>query len=202
MRKRRASRSPSHSAHEDLQLGLHELTTSTPLDDSPPSAAAAAAGGRGGGGGAMREADMEKLRSVVRDCLGKHLYSSAIFFSDKLATMAGNTPQDLYMQAQALFLGKEYRRALHLLRRFRLVSADLRFRYIAAKCLAEVKEWEECLVMLGEGEVDEDGNVESLGDEQQAQELSESKDVEEREIHISSAMCLLRGKAYEALENR
>ncbi|CAM6099881.1 unnamed protein product [Calypogeia fissa] len=150
----------------------------------------------------MREADMEKLRSVVRDCLGKHLYSSAIFFSDKLATMAGNTPQDLYMQAQALFLGKEYRRALHLLRRFHLVSADLRFRYLAAKCLAEVKDWEECLVMLGEGEVDEDGNVVDVLPDEQVGDLSETKDVDEREIHISAAMCLLRGKAYEALENR
>ena len=42
---------------------------------------------------------MEKLRAVVRDCLGKHLYSSAIFFADKLATLAGNATQDLYMQA-------------------------------------------------------------------------------------------------------
>ncbi|KAL2620164.1 hypothetical protein R1flu_000369 [Riccia fluitans] len=148
----------------------------------------------------MREMDLEKLRSVVRDCMCKHLYSSAIFFADKLATLAGNTPQDLFMHAQALYLGKEYRRALHLLRRFHLVSVDLRFRYLAAKCLAEVKDWEECLAMLGDGEVDEDGNVESA--EEQGLDLSESKDVEEREIHVSSAMCLLRGRAFDALENR
>lgn len=46
----------------------------------------------------MREEEVEKLRAVVRDCLGKHLYSSAIFFADKLATLAGNAT-DLYMQA-------------------------------------------------------------------------------------------------------
>jgi hypothetical protein len=46
----------------------------------------------------MREGEVEKLRAVVRDCLGKHLYSSAIFFADKLATLAGNATQDLYMQ--------------------------------------------------------------------------------------------------------
>jgi anaphase-promoting complex subunit 6 len=102
----------------------------------------------------MREGEVEKLRAVVRDCLGKHLYSSAIFFADKLATLAGNATQDLYMQAQALYLGKQYRRALHLLRRHHLVSADLRFRYLAAKCL------------------------------------------------IGAAICLLRGRAFEALENR
>ncbi len=32
---------------------------------------------------------------------------------------------------------------------------DLRFRYLAAKCLAEVKEWDECLSLLGDGEMDD-----------------------------------------------
>ncbi len=50
----------------------------------------------------MREGEVEKLRAVVRDCLGKHLYSSAIFFADKLATLAGNATQDLYMQVLTL----------------------------------------------------------------------------------------------------
>ncbi|KAG0597202.1 hypothetical protein M758_UG320200 [Ceratodon purpureus] len=147
----------------------------------------------------MREGDVEKLRAVVRDCLGKHLYSSAIFFADKLATMAGNATQDLYMQAQALYLGKQYRRALHLLRKHHLVTTDLRFRYLAGKCLEEVKEWDECLLMLGESEVDEEGNVLMLDD--QDTELLD-KDAEEREINIGAAICLLRGRAFEALENR
>ena len=78
---------------------------------------------------------LEKLRATVRDCLSKHMYSSAIFFADKLVTMAVNSTQDLYMHAQALFLDKQCRRALHLLKSHNLVSADLRFRYLAAKCL-------------------------------------------------------------------
>lgn len=83
----------------------------------------------------MHDKVLEKVRVIVRDCLDKHLYSSAIFFADKLVTMSGLATQDLYMHAQALFLGKQYRRALHLLRRHQLVSTDLRFRYLAAKCL-------------------------------------------------------------------
>lgn len=146
----------------------------------------------------MREKELEKLRAIVRDCLSKHLYSSAIFFADKLVTMAGHATQDLYMHAQALFLGKQYRRALHLLRRYQLVSADLRFRYLAAKCLEEVKEWNECLLMLGESDVDEQGNVHM--EDQDAEFLE--KDAEDREINIAAAICLLRGRAFEALENR
>lgn len=78
----------------------------------------------------MREEEMEKLRGVVRDCVSKHLYSSA----DKVAALTAD-PADIYMQAQALFLGRHYRRAFHLLNASKIVLTDLRFRYLAAKCL-------------------------------------------------------------------
>lgn len=87
-----------------------------------------------GGRGRMREEEVEKLRGVVRDCVSKHLYSSAIFFADKVAALTGD-PADIYMQAQALYLGRHYRRALHLLNSSQIVFRDLRFRYLAAKCL-------------------------------------------------------------------
>ena len=85
----------------------------------------------------MREEEIEKLRGVVRDCVSKHLYSSAIFFADKVAAFT-NDPADIYMQAQALFLGRHYRRAFHLLNASKIVLRDLRFRYLAAKCLVSL----------------------------------------------------------------
>ena len=81
----------------------------------------------------MREEEIEKLRGVVRDCVSKHLYLSAIFFADKVAALT-NDPADVYMQAQALFLGRHYRCAFHLLNASKIVLRDLRFRYLAAKC--------------------------------------------------------------------
>ncbi|KAJ8755562.1 hypothetical protein K2173_022141 [Erythroxylum novogranatense] len=146
----------------------------------------------------MREEEIEKLRGVVRDCVSKHLYSSAIFFADKVAALT-NDPADIYMQAQALFLGRHYRRAFHLLNASKIVLRDLRFRYLAAKCLEELKEWDECLSMLGESKVDEHGNVYDTKD---YNDMYLDKDGEDREINISSAICFLRGRAYEALENR
>ncbi|XP_010537723.1 PREDICTED: anaphase-promoting complex subunit 6 [Tarenaya hassleriana] len=146
----------------------------------------------------MREEEIEKLRGVVRDCVSKHLYSSAIFFADKVAVVTGD-PADIYMQAQALFLGRHYRRAFHLLNASKIVLRDLRFRYLAAKCLEELKEWDQCLLMLGEAKVDEDGNVYDTKD---GNLMYFDKDGEDREINISSAICFLRGKAYEALQNR
>ncbi|XP_027361587.1 anaphase-promoting complex subunit 6-like [Abrus precatorius] len=146
----------------------------------------------------MGEEEIEKLRGVVRDCVSKHLYSSAIFFADKVAAFT-NDPADIYMQAQALFLGRHYRRAFHLLNASKIVLRDLRFRYLAAKCLEELKEWDQCLSMLGEATVDDDGNV---SDTKDSNVMYLDKDCEDREINISSAICFLRGKAYEALENR
>ncbi|KAF3777011.1 Anaphase-promoting complex subunit 6 [Nymphaea thermarum] len=146
----------------------------------------------------MKEEDIERLRGVVRDCVNKHLYSSAIFFADKVAAFTGD-PADIYMQAQALFLGRHFRRALHLLTSCKIIFRDLRFRYLAAKCLEELKEWHQCLEMLGDAKVDEHGNVKTSGD---CNVAYLDKDGEDREINISSAMFFLRGKAYEALENR
>lgn len=82
----------------------------------------------------MREEEMEKLRGVVKDCLAKHLYSSAIFFADKLAAFSSD-PTDIFLQAQALFLGGHYRRAFHLLNTSPIIQEDRRFLYLAAKCL-------------------------------------------------------------------
>ncbi|KFK42244.1 hypothetical protein AALP_AA2G230100 [Arabis alpina] len=146
----------------------------------------------------MREEEIEKIRGVVRDCVSKHLYSSAIFFADKVAALT-NDPSDIYMQAQALFLGRHFRRAFHLLNKSKIVLRDLRFRYLAAKCLEELKEWDQCLLMLGDAKVDEDGNVYDAKD---GNLIYFDKDGEDREINISSAICFLRGKAYGALQNR
>lgn len=51
-------------------------------------------------------------------------------------------------------MGKQYRRCLQLLRGTSLVESDVGFRYLAAKCLAECREWEDCLEMLGGPESD------------------------------------------------
>ena len=51
-------------------------------------------------------------------------------------------------------MDKQYRRALTLLRGTDLIEQDVRFRYLAAKCLVECQEWEEALKMVGGWEDD------------------------------------------------
>nr|ACT78471.1 anaphase promoting complex/cyclosome subunit [Oryza sativa Indica Group] len=144
----------------------------------------------------MREEAVERLRGVVRDSVGKHLYASAIFLADKVAAATGD-PADVYMLAQALFLGRHFRRALHILNSSKLLR-DLRFRFLAAKCLEELKEWHQCLIILGDAKIDEHGNV---VDQDDGSDIYFDKDAEDHEINIKAAICFLRGKAYEALDN-
>ncbi|KAJ3674101.1 hypothetical protein LUZ60_006093 [Juncus effusus] len=147
---------------------------------------------------AMREEEVERLRGVVRDCVGRHEYGSAVFYAGRVAAVTGD-PADLYMEAQALLLAGQHRRALHLLASSPSLLLDPRFRYLAAKCLEELKEWHNCLTMLGEAKVDEDGNVISQKD---SNLMHLDKDSDDHEVNIMSAIYFLRGKAYEALENR
>ncbi|MQL90434.1 hypothetical protein Taro_023030 [Colocasia esculenta] len=86
------------------------------------------------------------------------------------------------MQAQALYLGRQFRRALYLLNSSQIVFRDLRFRYLAAKCLEELKEWNQCLTMLGEAKVDEHGNIDGLKD---CSAMYLEKSGEDHEINVS-----------------
>jgi hypothetical protein len=40
------------------------------------------------------------LRSLVQDCVAKHLYSTAVFYADKLVTLSDYAPGDVYLLAQ------------------------------------------------------------------------------------------------------
>ncbi|XP_078177095.1 anaphase promoting complex 6 isoform X1 [Carex rostrata] len=146
----------------------------------------------------MREEEVERLRAIVRDCIGRHEYASATFYAGRVA-LATADPLDIYMEAQALLLAGHHRRALHLLTSSPPLLRDPRFRCLAAKCLEELKEWHDCLTMLGEAKVDDDGNVISQKDTNM---MNLDKQSDDHEINILSAICLLRAKAYQALDNR
>ena len=78
---------------------------------------------------------IEGLRKLVADLMQKHLYSSAIFFGDKLVSLSEYNQMDVYALAQAYFLGKQFRRAVHLIRREGYAESSARFKFLAARCL-------------------------------------------------------------------
>lgn len=72
------------------------------------------------------------LRQAVHDCLAKHMYSTAIFYADKVSALS-RLPGDWYLLAQATYCAGQWRRCLHILQNNGLVNADVRFVYLAAK---------------------------------------------------------------------
>ncbi len=44
----------------------------------------------------------QRMRSLVHDCLAKHLYDSAIFYADKLVTMSNGASADVYTLAEVI----------------------------------------------------------------------------------------------------
>lgn len=132
---------------------------------------------------------MERLRAVVQDSLGKHLYENAIFFADKLVTLSGGEPDDVYRLAQAYVYTKQFRRALHVLHRSGQATASSRFRYLTAKCLAECQELDDCLTTL------DDAALAAVAEETAAEGSGEGQ------VSMLSAMQLLKGSVYESQEN-
>jgi len=98
----------------------------------------------------------------------------------------------------------------------------LRFRLLAAQCLHAIGEWDECLATLGDGthdgeeeelqlreeeELARGGSFRSRGGSRDGKvtrrgERGADDNADVPRVSLSSSLCLLRGRAYEALENR
>lgn len=134
---------------------------------------------------------MQQLRSLVHDCLAKHMYDSAIFFADKLVSMSGQAPAEVYTLAQGFYCRGQHRRCLHLLRSTQLIDKDVRIRYLASRCMLACGELEECLELLG-GEAASNPSELSLGALPPAVPGT---------INYLSVTCLMRGRVFDAQEN-
>lgn len=122
-----------------------------------------------------------RLRQLVQESFQKHLYSTAVFYADKLVSLNGD-PEDLYTLAECYFKNREYRRVLHLLRKQSgAAAADSRLKLLAAQSLMECKDWEECLRFLEE---------------------NSSPDMAAADSKMASVLALMRGKVYEVTENQ
>lgn len=140
--------------------------------------------------------DIAQLRNLVRQYIDKHLYKTALFWADKAVTLSNGDVQDVYWLAQTLFLSGQYQRAIHALKGRELLQTNLACRYLAAKCYAECRQWQEALDVL---EMAKEAEIKELGDKDSFSGdsfmLGGSKKLE-------SAICLLRGTTYEAMDNR
>lgn len=99
--------------------------------------------------------------------------------------MPDRDPNDVYTMGQLYYQQRMYRRALLTLQQVK-EWPDLRFRLLAAQCLLESKEYDQCLVVL-------DGAAECM-------EVDTTKT--ESGIDTVAAMLLTKGKVYDLQQNR
>uniref|UniRef100_A0A2I3GJY0 Cell division cycle 16 n=1 Tax=Nomascus leucogenys TaxID=61853 RepID=A0A2I3GJY0_NOMLE len=142
--------------------------------------------------------NLERLRKRVRQYLDQEggPDSGALFWADKVASLSHEEPQDIYWLAQCLYLTAQYHRAAHALRSRKLdkVSDGMNFKYAA-------KEHQQALDILDmEEPINKRLFEKYLKDESGFKDPS--SDWEMSQSSIKSSICLLRGKIYDALDNR
>lgn len=122
-----------------------------------------------------------RLRGLIQESFQKHLYTTAIFYADKLVSL-NQEAEDLYTLAECYFKNREYRRVLHLLKKHGdITNRDDRLKLLAAQSLMECRDWDECLRYL--------------------EEHTSATGAAAADCKMSSVFALLRGKVYERTEN-
>jgi anaphase-promoting complex subunit 6 len=166
-------------------------------------------------------ADVMRAKADSYSRLGVHI--TARFLADKAvaATPSGN-PEDILRLARVHALAGQHRRALHLLTSSNIGESSLVARLLSAQCFFAVGDFEDCLAILGDSENEPPcafENAENVSAVQGCQKLTGSKLFSEQTptgLHrptsqalsayadtpeIRAALCLMRAKVFEELEN-
>uniref|UniRef100_A0A1A8PPJ4 Cell division cycle 16 homolog n=1 Tax=Nothobranchius rachovii TaxID=451742 RepID=A0A1A8PPJ4_9TELE len=144
--------------------------------------------------------NLDRLRKRVRQYIDQQQYQSALFWADKIASLSHEDPQDIYWLAQCLYLTSQYHRASHALRSRKLDKLYGACQYLAARCHYAAKEFQQALDIL---DAEEPANRKLLEQRGKGDVGTESaKDWDMSPASISSSICLLRGKIYDAMDNR
>ncbi|KAI4886077.1 hypothetical protein NFI96_030131 [Prochilodus magdalenae] len=145
--------------------------------------------------------NLDRLRKRVRHYIDQQQYQSALFWADKVASLSHEDPQDIYWLAQCLYLTSQYHRASHALRSRKLDKLYGACQYLAARCHYAAKEYQQALDIL---DMEEPASKKLLdkGLKEDNGTRETAKEWEMSPASISSSICLLRGKIYDAMDNR
>jgi len=140
----------------------------------------------------MADPGIEALRRHVKSAEEMNMLPTASFFGEKIVCLPGAQDSDLYNLAQIYYKQRQYKRALQTVQKARCANADKRFRLLAGQCLAESKDYEQCLLVLG----DEDS------DDMLGTDFNSSGHQVGDGIDTTAGMWLVRASVYDHLQNR
>ncbi|KAK7090544.1 cell division cycle protein 16 homolog isoform X2 [Littorina saxatilis] len=143
--------------------------------------------------------NLDRLKEIVKKYIDKHHYESALFWADKIVSLSGGAVEDIYWYAQTLYHTGQYHRAATLLCSRKLDRHYAACRFLAAKCHFECKEWQEALNILDMAEV---SLTKPSFLQSSINQLSMDADDSLPIRGIESSISLLRGRIYEAMDNR
>uniref|UniRef100_A0A8C7EYP1 Cell division cycle 16 homolog (S. cerevisiae) n=1 Tax=Oncorhynchus kisutch TaxID=8019 RepID=A0A8C7EYP1_ONCKI len=144
--------------------------------------------------------NLDRLRKRVRHYIDQQQYQSALFWADKIASLSHEDPQDIYWLAQCLYLTSQYHRASHALRSRKLdkVRPPGWLPPICCNGYA-AKEFQQALDIL---DMEEPTSKKLLDRSVKEENRIQESDWEMTPASINSSICLLRGKIYDAMDNR
>ncbi|XP_057663630.1 cell division cycle protein 16 homolog isoform X2 [Diorhabda carinulata] len=143
--------------------------------------------------------NVDNYRKLVQTYIDLHVYSTALFWADKVVALTSN-PKDIYCLAQCMYLLKQYHRATHLLKSKNLDKTNLQCTYLTARCLYEANELVEALKVVNN--ID---NVSSVSKDGFSSPFNNSTPVvfeNSPKNQAYSAFLLLKGKILEGMDNR
>ncbi|CAG5124550.1 unnamed protein product [Candidula unifasciata] len=143
--------------------------------------------------------DLSNLRNRIRNFIDKQHYDCALFWADKLVSLS-DAVEDVFWYAQAMYYTGQYHSAIHLLTSRKLDKTYSACRYLTAKCYYECKEWQEALNILEMADMSFSSipSVTNSSLNESLQELDANFPIK----NYGNSICLLRGKIYEAMDNR
>lgn len=156
-----------------------------------------------------QQALVRRLRSLVIKCSQQHHAGSALFYADKLITLS-KEHNDVLLFADACYLNREFHRAIHAIKKAKLVELDaprrvetmnsamLRAYLLLGRCMLAIKQKEECLEMLSALLPEQERDVALLAKKMQPP----VDDPTAPGINVVASLALLMGETFEAIGNR
>lgn len=151
--------------------------------------------------------DLALYRQLVKQFIDMRRYSTALFWAEKVAVLGGLEPRDIYYQAQCMYLLGEYHRAAHTIQHHKLEKNSLPCINLLLESLYAAKEFTEAanVIQNVEVEVMTTSLINQPVDASSGCYLESNSVFGGEENHrneLLSSIYLMKGKVYEALDNR